>query len=76
VRRQAKRIRSRERHIDVDDPPRIFGDLLRVPGAAERIRRVGPTPAGGDLTTLCQRADEDIAEYGEVIAETGIGIGK
>ena len=53
-----------------------FNDVLRMHDVAELTRSIRQTPAIEDLATLRQRADDDIAEYGKVIADAGLGVGK
>jgi tripartite-type tricarboxylate transporter receptor subunit TctC len=53
-----------------------FNEFLQLSDVQQRIGNIGLVPAIEDLATIRKRADDDIAEYGKVITEAGLGIGK
>jgi tripartite-type tricarboxylate transporter receptor subunit TctC len=55
---------------------KLLNEFLQMPDVQQRIANIGLVPAIEDLATIRKRADDDIAEYGKVIAEAGLGIGK
>jgi tripartite-type tricarboxylate transporter receptor subunit TctC len=55
---------------------KLFNEFLQLPDVRERIANIGLVPALEDLATIRKRADDDITEYGQLIADAGLGFAK